>query len=81
MVATAPHCETTNDTSQQRTTVSEAVCHTRATTQMRTEQQGSSTSRPAEQVCNPAEEPKVVEEQQCEEEHLTQVIIAAIVKN
>merc|ERR1711962_664223 len=70
-VATAPHCQTTYDTitSQQCTTVSEPVCHTRTITQTETRTEQACTSRPVEEchavprpvteeVCTPAEEPE-----------------------
>merc|ERR1711962_528105 len=70
-VATAPHCQTTYDTitSQQCTTVSEPVCHTRTITQTETRTEQACTSRPVEEchavprpvteeVCTPAQEPE-----------------------
>merc|ERR1712243_124995 len=70
-VATAPHCQTTYDTitSQQCTTVSEPVCHTRTITQTETRTEQQCSSRPVEEshavprpvteeVCTPAEEPE-----------------------
>ena len=70
-VATAPQCQTTYDTvtSQQCTTVSEPVCHTRTITQTETRTEQQCSSRPVEecqavprpvteQVCTPAEEPE-----------------------
>ena len=68
-VATAPHCQTTYDTitSQQCTTVSEPVCHTRTITQTETRTEQACTSRPVEE-CHAVPRPvteEVTQESEC----------------